>query len=70
MSNKSLRFKLQIACDNAAFEDDRATELARILRDLASRLERGEKLEGPGCIVRDINGNFVGTATIARVRTL
>lgn len=61
-------FKLQIACENAAFED-RDAELARILRELAQRIEAGEHLEGGGCIVRDINGNVVGTATFGSIRS-
>lgn len=51
-----LRFILDpIACDNAAFCDDPAAELARMLRDVATRLERGETIGH----VRDENGNRV-----------
>lgn len=61
-------FKLQIACEGAAFEN-RAFELVRILRELADQIERGNHLDGGGCIVRDINGNMVGTATFGRIKT-
>jgi hypothetical protein len=58
---ESIQFRLQIACDNAAFEDDNmTTELARILRDVARRLEAGEDC-GSFVNVRDINGNVVGS---------
>ncbi len=60
----SIGFRLQITCDNAAFDEGMATELARILRDLASRLERGEDFSKYRNL-RDINGNIVGTAKLA-----
>jgi hypothetical protein len=34
-----MKFKLEIACDNAAFDPDPAREVARILRNLADRCE-------------------------------
>jgi hypothetical protein len=46
-----------IKMDNAAFEDCPASELARILRDLAGQIENGEL---PPVTLRDINGNNVG----------
>ena len=49
-------FKIEIETGNAAFEDDRNMELARILRQIAERLENGENTGW----VRDINGNKVG----------
>lgn len=51
------KFKLEIVTDNAAFEEGPATELARILRDLANRVEQDGEFDG---VVRDINGNVVG----------
>ncbi len=49
--------KITVKMDNAAFEDTPATELARILRTLAEKIEN----EGPGiCTLRDVNGNTVG----------
>lgn len=57
-----MTFTVAIKCDNAAFEDDAASELARILRVIIDKLERGQT-EG-ACI--DYNGNRVGGA--GRVR--
>ena len=49
---------IKIKTDNAAFEDDpgKAYECARILRELANKLERGHEVGK--CI--DYNGNTVG----------
>lgn len=49
-------FSLIINTDNAAFEGAEAAETARILREVAARLERGQ-LDG---IARDLNGNKAG----------
>lgn len=53
---------IEMSLDNAAFEDDPAPEIARILRQLA------DKLEGRGIddeiLLWDINGNRVGKAVI------
>jgi hypothetical protein len=55
-----MRFKLDIQCDNAAFEEP-ATEIARVLREAATRIEGGELPEGSGGgKLRDSNGNTVG----------
>jgi hypothetical protein len=53
-------FKLQIETGNAAFADDTGAELARILRELARRIEIGMHTSG-GATVRDANGNKVGS---------
>lgn len=55
-----MKLTISIDCDNAAFEDSGPeNELARILRDLAARLER----DGMNPVtLRDINGNTVGAA--------
>lgn len=50
-------FTLTIETDNAAFTDDAAREVARILRQLAKKLEDG-KDSGK---VMDLNGNSVGS---------
>lgn len=52
----SLKFKLEIACDTSAFEDDPTREVIRILEELFAHLRRGRD-EGP---LRDVNGNTVG----------
>lgn len=50
-------FELNIELENAAFEDD-SSELSRILKELADKLDQGSTEPGS---VRDINGNKVGT---------
>jgi len=53
-------FDLKIHCDNAAFEDWQS-EVSRILRDLADRLDRDAgRDDAPGGYLLDINGNRVG----------
>jgi len=48
---------VKIKTQNAAFDgDDKALELARLLREIAQRLEEGQT-RGE---VRDTNGNTVG----------
>jgi hypothetical protein len=60
MSALSIDMKL----DNAAFDEDPAPEIVRILRQLADRIEsRGIDDE---ILLRDINGNRVGQAVITR----
>ena len=54
--------KLFIETDNAAFDDQPATELARILRDLAARIESDPESY---IVLRDVNGNKVGECTIS-----
>jgi len=51
-------FSLTIATDNAAFADDPAGEVARILEDVSRRLLDHDVTTG-AC--RDSNGNTVGT---------
>lgn len=50
-------FKIEISTDNAAFQDDPGAEVARILREVAERVEAGELSR----TVRDYNGNGVGS---------
>lgn len=54
-----MTYELKIKSGNAAFEDDPAAEVARILREQAARIERGD--DGK-MILRDYNGNKVGMA--------
>jgi hypothetical protein len=51
-----MRFFAEINSSNAAFTDDPHSELARILRELADKIERGDD----GGKLRDVNGNSVG----------
>ncbi len=56
-----MMFELKTKTDNAAFHEApgaERSELARILRDLAGRLEEGDSRSGGS--LRDINGNRVG----------
>jgi len=58
--------RIAINTDNDAFHPDAGPELARILLDLASRLENGE-IPDPSWNLRDINGNTCGICTLAPV---
>ena len=55
-------FRLQIKCDNAAFEDLGA-EVGRILIDLGQHLDAG-MLAQDGGVLFDVNGNRVGSYTL------
>lgn len=63
-------FTLEIDMENAAFGDDPAAEVIRILRDCATRIERGDDgsdhctLNGTVMVLCDINGNRVGFAEV------
>jgi hypothetical protein len=50
--------KIIIKMDNAAFEEDAAGELSRILSDLSDRVNYGSWSDP--YIIRDISGNKVG----------
>ena len=52
-----MKFKVEIESGNAAFESFADKETARILRELADRIENTGDNEG---VCRDINGNRVG----------
>lgn len=53
-----MRFTLTIDTDSAAFDDNRAHEIARILREIAGKVE--ESADGFSDKVRDFNGNICG----------
>lgn len=55
-----MKFTVQLDCDNFAFDEAPTDEVARILQNLAKRLER----EGLQWVVglTDLNGNRVGEA--------
>ena len=55
-----MKFTLEINCDNAAFEDFPEQEISRILTEAAMIVEVGGSIV-PGSILRDINGNTVGS---------
>ena len=57
---------LSIDTTNAAFEDTGVeSEVARILKALAERIEREGAKAGQEFVLRDLNGNKVGTATVS-----
>lgn len=63
--DKVTTFRLEINCENAAFEGDNLdVEIVRILRKLADRIEgqTREDLAGETFKLKDINGNTVGEA--------
>ncbi len=58
------KFTISFSCENAAFDttDDPAQEereIARVLRDIADKVERGEEMMFYQTI-RDVNGNDIG----------
>jgi len=54
------RFKLTLKLGNEAFSDDPSYEVARILREAAKRVERGDTES----VLMDVNGNKVGEFVI------
>jgi hypothetical protein len=56
-------FTVKIDCGNAAFDPDPSPELARILRGIAERIERGDDYTMFQTIL-DANGNDVGRFAI------
>lgn len=58
-----MKLEIQIDMDNDAFESSRGEEAARILRQIAQRLEEPYASEG-SFFVRDINGNRVGKVSV------
>ncbi len=55
-------FTLRIETENAAFAENLGGELARVLRDVADRLERSTCYDES--ILFDANGNRVGNYTL------
>lgn len=55
-----MSFKLTIKTDNDAFSEDAGAEVARILREIAEKVENGSTGSG----VLDYNGNRVGQFTL------
>ena len=53
------KFVVTMSVENAAFDNNMAMEIARILRDLVFRIAYGGS---PECNLRDVNGNIVGSA--------
>jgi hypothetical protein len=57
-----MKFEMSFDMDNAAFEDQPATEAGRIINQTARKLMNGET-EGK---VRDINGNIIGQWSVKK----
>ena len=55
-----MKFTLSFSTDNDAFYDDENGEIARILRDLADRIDRGD-IAFLHRNILDGNGNIIGT---------
>lgn len=49
-------FKLEFETDNAAFEEDKASQIEHIIATVAQRIHDGETRG----LARDTNGNVVG----------
>lgn len=62
-----MKFKVEINCDNAAFDDNPADEIGRLLHDLAVKAKRGHiSISGYMSLpISDVNGNIVGRAWLA-----
>lgn len=54
-----VEFEMKIHSSNAAFEENPAGEVARILRDIANDIEGSHTYCEGNC--RDLNGNTVGS---------
>ena len=54
------RLEIAITGDNAAFDESPSDEFARILRDLAARIESDRGSWKKNYIARDSNGNTCG----------
>lgn len=63
-----MRYTIEIDTDNAAFEHQSGTEIARILRQLADRCGVYTEYPAVGSL-RDLNGNIVGSALYGPVPT-
>ena len=60
------RIHIEISTGNAAFSEEPASEIARILRGLADLIESGMSTDETP--LRDINGNRVGFCRITSKR--
>jgi hypothetical protein len=62
-------FKLRVTCDNAAFGETKQEchfELARLLMETADLLDRGVCGVNTVQLIRDLNGNTVGTFELVK----
>jgi hypothetical protein len=61
-----MRVTLTVDCDNDAFANDPAAELARILRDAADKFSRNGVNIGDESPLFDVNGNRTGYFQVSR----
>ena len=61
-----MKFKIEIDTDNAAFSEIEGSEVARILRGIASTVEEtsGDNFDDYAVSLFDLNGNKVGFALV------
>ena len=50
--------------DSMSYSRDGSEEIARILRELADRIEECGVVERDGCYLKDYNGNTVGSISV------
>lgn len=60
----SMKLRIEVDLDNAAFQDDAEGEYERIFADVASRLPVPVRDTNGRLTLRDSNGNIVGHAEI------
>jgi hypothetical protein len=61
-----MKYTVEIYCDNAAFEEEPAREIVRILRHVADQLA-WEYVPPDVIQLRDLNGNRVGRAVYSEI---
>lgn len=62
-----MKVLISIDCGNAAFDDGmEGVEVARILRELAEKVDERGMREGDVYPARDVNGNRVGELKVKR----
>lgn len=60
-----MKISITLKTDNAAFENDPAQEVSRILKTVIHKISQ-EKLPHDPMVLKDINGNAVGKAFLGR----
>ena len=61
-----MKYVIEIDCENAAFEEEPAREIVRILRHVADQLA-WEYVPHDVIQLRDLNGNRVGRAVYSEI---
>lgn len=61
-----MKITITVDCGNAAFEEHATSEVSRILSGFAGAIPGWELQSLDGIKLHDINGNTVGTVTVAR----